>query len=548
MASMTVSYYTISLLIPEILLVIVAAWIYVAGAFVENRVNMTWAAVVGFVAAGYGLFAQLVSAQELYEAGIVGAISGPLEFDLLGYLLRCMAVLIGLLLVAMMAGSQRNGPAPEILGSLLLVFAGLMLVCAAGELVLLFLGLELISIPTYVLLFLGRRDQSSREATFKYFFLSILSSALLLYGFSFLYGLGGSTRLEVIAARLSSPEVTPPAILAALALLLIFAGLAFKIAAVPFHFYAPDVYQGTTNSNAGLLAVVPKIAGVVAIVRVGAAIAPTSADLGWQVCLVLALLTMTVGNVLALWQSNLRRLMAYSSIAHAGYMLIGLGVWMVSLSTGAAAEATSGLAATLLYLTIYVAATIGTFAVLVYLGREEKQVETVDEISGLCRTRPIAALALAVFMFSLAGIPPLAGFWGKFALFASALSVSSTEPGLAGLSIRWWFVLLAVVGVINAAISAAYYLRVVATMYFASPQGTPRAEGGFGAAWAASFCTVLVIGLGVYPGPLFSGSNIAARAAVIPPMVEVEERSPEEEKAAATEVNNGVASVIRYRR
>jgi NADH-quinone oxidoreductase subunit N len=387
-------------------------------------------------------------------------------------------------------------------------------------------------------LFLGRRDTGSQEAKVKYFFLSVLSSTLLLYGFSFLYGIAGSTRLDVIHQSLTEAGGRTVAVdlLGPISLLLILAGLGFKIAAVPFHFYAPDVYQGTTNLNAGLLAVLPKIAGIVALVRLVACLLPAVAAYGWQICLVMAVLTMTLGNVVALWQRNIRRLLAYSSIAHAGYMLIGLSVWIgaarfADRSAELGTISQSGLAAALLYLVVYVIASLGTFAALVYLGHDGRQIDEVDQLTGLGQTHRGAAIAIALFMFSLAGIPPLAGFWGKLGLFTSALAVDVSTSTLAGISLRVWFVALAVVGVLNAAIAAAYYLRVVAVMYFQTPRTVPGAEGGAGAAWAMAFCAVAVVALGVVPGPLAQSTNVAAAAPAISAgqPVAVAEPSPSDE-------------------
>ncbi len=257
------------------------------------------------------------------------------------------------------------------------MLAGLMLIAAANELILLFAGLELVSIPTYVLLYVGRHDQKGQEAASKYFFLSILSSAVLLYGFSFLYGIAGSMRLPQIAQALSGNAAAAaqanfsPA-LAPLAMLLVFAALAFRLTAVPFHFYAPDVYQGTSHANAGVLATLPKIAGLAVLARIVIAGMPTveMASLGWKIALVISVLTMTLGNVMALWQNNIRRLLAYSSIAHAGYILIGVAVALAAqtntgiLASDAAAKAFEGLGAAMFYLAVYMFATMGAFAAL----------------------------------------------------------------------------------------------------------------------------------------------------------------------------------------
>jgi NADH-quinone oxidoreductase subunit N len=392
-------------------------------------------------------------------------------------------------------------------GSLLVAMAGLMLAAAARELVLLFVGLELVSIPTYVLLYLGRRDQAAHEAAAKYFYLSLLASALTLYGLSFLYGVAGTTNLAGLYARLQPHlgQADGAWLLARLGFGLVVGGLGFRLAAVPFHFYAPDVYQGTSSSNAGVLAVLPKAAGLVALVRVVGLAMPGIEDFAWRVMLPVAALTMTVGNLLALRQDHVRRMLAYSSIAHAGYMLVGVSAALATLPTSSVAI--DGLAAAVVYLVVYAVAAAGLFATLSWLGGEGHEIEGVDELAGLARTHPTAAAALAVFLFSLAGLPPLAGFWGKFSVFGSALAaVADVWP-------RRWLVALAVLGVINAAVAAAYYLRLVGIMYFRLPLAAPAARGGRGARWAMTLAAVMVIALGAFPGWLTSNASAALRDA-----------------------------------
>ena len=491
---------TILLMSPEIVLIATAVLIYLAGAFVDARKWWGCVAVAGIAAAAIALWCVRESAAT--EAG-------PVTFDSLAYFGRWLALAFGALFVLLASRPLDTPGTPEYVGSLLLAVAGLMLVCSAGEMVLMFLGLELISIPTYILLYLGRRDAASQEAATKYFFLSILASAMLLYGFSFLYGTAGSTNLSDVRAALADPDGVAAgfATLGRVAFVLILAGLAFKIAAVPFHFYAPDVYQGTTYTNAGLLSVVPKAAGMVALVRIAVVAMPGAADpdYAWRVVLILSMLTMTFGNVVALWQENLRRLLAYSSIAHAGYMLVGLAVGLVP--AGHRVE-WSGVGALLFYLCVYAVATIGTFAALEFLGRRDRQIEAVEELAGLGRTRPFLAVAIAVFMFSLAGIPPLAGFWGKLSLFGSALSVDAGNWSAGSL---WpWFVALAIVGMLNAAVAAAYYLRIVAVMYFRTPLAVLRPRRGAGAWLAVTACALLTVLIGVYPGPLLRESDTAS--------------------------------------
>lgn len=478
----------------EIVLVAVAVAVYLGGTFVELRQSWSWVAGAGLL--GAALLLALAPATSR---------PGSVVFDPLALYVRWLALGAGALLVLASVRGEKLGT-PEYVGSLLLVLAGLMLVAGAGDLVLLFVSLELISIPTYILLYLGRRDTQNQEAAAKYFFLSVLASAILLYGFAFLFGATGATNLEgirrVFAAAALRPDAPPgPLGLGRLALLLIFAGLSFKAAAVPFHFYAPDVYQGTTHANAALLSVVPKAAALVALVRLVAVALPGLEGTGWRVAAALALLSMTVGNVLALWQDNLRRLLAYSSVAHAGYLLIALAVAVAAPRTVAGE---SGLGALLFYLVVYAAATIGAFAAFDCLGRRGQPITTMDELAGLGETRPLAAAMIAVFMFSLAGVPPLAGFWGKLGIFASALRVDNFDPAD---NLRAWFIGLAVAGLLNAALAAAYYLRVVAVMYFRTPLATPQ--------WrrlpaAAGLCAVLVLGIGLYPGLLWRAAASAS--------------------------------------
>jgi NADH-quinone oxidoreductase subunit N len=485
-------------ILPEITLIVAAVAIYMGGAFVATRSVWRW------IAGG----AVLLAAGVLWRQHNLPGLEPPFCFDHLALFGRWLVLGMGFALL----GMRRGDTEPECVGSLLLTVAGGMLVAAAGNLVLLFVALELVSIPTYVLLYLGRRDAASQESAAKYFFLSVLASAVLLYGMSFLYGATGSIEL-------TSPKTASGlAPLARIAMVMIFAGLCFKIAAVPFHFYAPDVYQGATHSNAALLSTVPKAAGLLAMLRILIVAAPGLEPYAWKIVLAVSVLTMTFGNVLALWQDDLRRLLAYSSIAQSGYMLMALAV---ALAGGAGATAWDGVASLGFYLVVYAAATIGAFAVLQHLGREDRtdhrgqagkpvllehlgrtdrSLDGVDELAGLGATRPGAAAVLTVCLLSLTGVPPLAGFWGKLMVFGSALSV---EPAAgAGAEMRWWFAVAAVIGVLNAAVAAAYYLRLAAVMYFRTPLATPRAEGGRGAWWAAVACAAAVVALGIYPGVL----------------------------------------------
>ncbi len=538
---MVTSGNTLTLLLPETILVVAAAIIIVGGTFNRSRSVWVGTSLVSFLLAGFTLFAQRAT-----FAGSGLAESGPVLLDMFGGTMRWVALGLGLLFILTIARSTNRILTSEAIGMVMLVFAGLMLACWAGNFVLLFLGLELISIPTYVLLFIGRRDDGSAEATVKYFFLSLLSSAIFMFGVTLLFGITGSMDLTQIRSYFASAGAGggPAGSLVLMAVIFLFGGLGFKIAAAPFHFYAPDVYQSTTNANAGLLAVVPKIAGMVALIRLAVVLFPTGLTFGWQLALVMSAVTMTIGNICALWQNNIRRLMAYSSIAHAGYMLIGLAVGMAS--TGKESVVYSGFSASLLYLVIYAFASLGTFAVLCEVsgGDDESQIDSVSQLAGMAKRRPWMAGAMAIFMFSLAGIPPLAGFWGKMTLFTGALSTANTADTIgAGAS---WFMALAIVGVLNAAIAAAYYLRIVGVTYFGEVEtgdaetelAPPRRPLGT-AAVAASICALIILIAGLMPGiaverfnkigaaimtPVAPGQPVAGNAAA--------ERSPELEVVA----------------
>jgi len=508
---MFVESKTISLLAPEIILMMGATILFMLGAFRAGRAQLI-ATLIAYAGAAVALacYGSPWNAESTF--------SGPLVIDPMSLGLRWIALLAGLIFT--LAGSRRDAElAGEFQGTLMLVICGAMLASSANELVLLFLGLELISVPTYVLLFLGRRDRASAEATMKYFYLSLLASALLLYGFAFLYGISGTTVIvgsgEVRGIREAfqnqggtSSALTATASslfkLSPVALVLITAGFGFKLAAAPFQFYAPDVYQGTTNANAGVLAVIPKLAGVAGLLRLALLVIPgtevAEKAFAWQLPLVLAVLTMTIGNICALWQKDIRRLLAYSSIAHGGYLLIGLAVSAANLSSESH-QAAGGAGAMLFYVLVYALATMGSFCTLAYLGSPRRELSGVEELGGLARNQPLAAAALAIFMFSLAGIPPLAGFWGKLTLFGSTIQLAAINQ-TSNTSLALWFVGLAIVAALNAAIGAAYYLRVIGVMYFQAP-GTPApAAGGKLALVGGVLCALLVISSGMFPAQI----------------------------------------------
>ena len=557
---MTTSLETFLLLKPEIVLVVAAIVAFLAGSFAGLRSG--WLVALAGIAA-----AMAVSGGA--PAGWESVTAGPVAIDAFSSYIRWTVLGIGLLLALVQAGDVfpsavsrgaaiwRGGTCEEA-GTFLLLLAGLSLVGVADDLVLLFAGLELVSIPTYILLALKRTDAHGQEASLKYFFLSLVASALFLYALVCLYGIGGSTSLGVIGEKLRSadPRLAGFAtVLLPVALGMAMAGAAFRLAAVPMHFYAPDVYAGTSPGNAALLSTLPKVAGVVVLLRLLGLAIPGAAQaaagpaataylsLFWQLAAALAAITMTVGNVMALLQKNLRRLLACSSIAHAGYLLVGVAVAAALAGNGATDRGTDagatwsaglgGATATLFYLATYALATIGIFAAITYLGHRwpewssgsgprppREEITTVDDLDGLSATNPVAAFAIALFLLSLAGIPPLPGFWGKLSLATAALEVDWNSAITMG-SRRAAFVALAVILVLNAAIAAAYYLRIIAAMYFRSTKRGVQADGGIAAGVAMLACLGLVLAATLQPRGLFhaaarAGTTVSETAAIAP--------------------------------
>ncbi len=553
------SLETFTLLAPEIVLIAAALVAYLGGAFAGLR-HGWMVALVGIAAA------MSVTGSQPGDGAVAAA--GPVVIDGFSTFVRWTVLGVGVLLALVQSGDiftsaasrgsgLRRGGTCEEAGTFLVMLAGLSLVGIAGDLVLLFAGLELISIPTYILLGLKRTDARGQEASIKYFFLSLIASAIFLYGATTLYGIAGTTSLIGIASALQSSDATVSGIatiLLPVALGMTVVGTMFRLAAVPMHFYAPDVYEGTGPGNAAMLSTLPKLAGLVVLGRLlalGFTAGPSSngigpaaqawLDLFWQLTVVLAAITMTVGNVMALWQKNIRRLLACSSIAHAGYLLVGVAVAAAAAATQAeqlpgesAVIGTrwtlglGGMTASIFYLATYVLPTIGIFGALAYLGHRwpewtagngprppREEIAAVDDLDGLSGTNPVAAFAIALFALSLAGIPPLPGFWGKLTLAAGALEVDWTAP-IAWGSRRAWFVSLAVILAVNAAIAAAYYLRIIAAMYFKSTKRGVQADGGLAGGLAMLTCLILVFFVTIQPRGLLAAATRAGTSLTSP--------------------------------
>ncbi|WP_185985609.1 NADH-quinone oxidoreductase subunit NuoN [Aureimonas mangrovi] len=365
---------------------------------------------------------------------------------------------------------------------IVLATVGMMVMVSAGDLISLYMGLELQSLAAYVIAAINRDSVRSTEAGLKYFVLGALSSGMLLYGASLVYGFTGQIEFTAIAAELAAEGRSFGLLVG---LVFVIAGLAFKISAVPFHMWTPDVYEGSPTPVTAFFAGAPKVAAMALLVRFAVeGFQPLSVD--WQQIVVfISIASMVLGAFAAIGQRNIKRLMAYSSISHMGYALVGL-----------AAADSAGVTGVLIYMASYMAMTLGTFAVILAMRRKEGHVEEISELSGLARTNPVMALALTVLMLSLAGLPPLLGFWGKYFVFVAAVG--------AGL------IPLAVIGVVASAVGLFYYLRVVKVMWFDEP------AGGF-QPMAAELRVVLGVStVFIFPayifiaGPLFAAAQAAA--------------------------------------
>ncbi len=420
------------------------------------------------------------------------------------YRVDALATYLDLLFVAIVALTILFGPdylvprgLPVAEFATILVFAltGAMLVAGSADLLLLFLGLELMVIPGYLLAGFHKRDALSTEGAIKYFLLGSFSSAIFLFGLAFVWGLTGSTRIADVAAQLALIVHGQAELSAGLAMGLAFltTGVAFKIAAVPFHYWTPDAYQGSPTPITGYLSVGPKIGAFAVILRVFAeALGPLREE--WVIVFfVLAAFTMTLGNLVALTQDNVKRMLAYSSIAHTGYMLVGLAAF--------ADGEIAGLEGLLFYAAAYTVMNLGAFAVISALQKRPGVTSRLETFAGLGRREPALAILMVLFLLSLTGIPPTAGFFGKAYVILAAVEAGG------------WMNLLAVIAVINAAVAAFYYLRVVVYMYMRDPQGE-QAPVGHGALLrlGLAITAVLTVTLGLFPGPFMQSVGEAAGA------------------------------------
>ena len=469
----------LALALPELAMAVGAMVLLMIGVFARDGAarTVTGLAVALIVAVGVLLY--------LYDdAGV--AFAGGFAADPFARFMKVLVLIGSAAALVMSVSSAREGALSQFEYPVLVVLStlGMMLMVSANDLITLYLALELQSLALYVVAAINRNSLRSTEAGLKYFVLGALSSGMLLYGMSLVYGFTGQTTFDAIALTLESQDRSLGALFG---LVFILVGLAFKISAVPFHMWTPDVYEGAPTPVTAFLAGAPKVAAMALFIRVVAdafGSDPVRGD--WQqIVAFISIASMVLGAFAAIGQTNIKRLMAYSSIGHMGYALVGL-----------AAGTQDGVRGVIIYMAIYLAMTLGTFAVILGMRRREGPVEDIGELAGLAKHDRLTAFLMTMLMFSLMGIPPLAGFWAKWFVFSAAVG--------AGLYA------LAVIGIVASVVGAFYYLRIIKIMWFddGQPAFVPLAGELKVTLYTASAFVLLAF---IVLGPLQESANTAAR-------------------------------------
>jgi len=474
---------SLNLLMPEIILTFLGCLIFVVDPFVskENKAFLGWLGLAGLIIAIFyslGLWGK----DEIIFSGMYAVDNFSVFFKILLLVVTILTILISLRYLKVEEINMG-----EYYGLIILTTLGMIIMSAGADLISIYLGLELMSLSLYVLTGFIRRDPKSQEAALKYFLLGAFTSGIILYGIALLYGITGTTNLNGISQYLTKEGMTF-SIPLILSMILLITGLGFKISFVPFHMWVPDVYEGAPTSITAYMSVGTKAAGFAALLRIfmiGIVILKPH----WIILLwLLSVFTMTVGNIIAIAQKSLKRMLAYSSIAHAGYILVGF-----------IAGNEIGLAAVLFYLIAYVFMNIAAFSMIILLCREGNRGDQISDFIGISKTNPYVAFAFIIIFMSLAGIPPTAGFVGKLYLFAAAIETH--------------YIWLAIIGLLNTIFAVYYYFRVVMGMYMKEPEGEIiLAPSSPMLNFALAVMVIAIIAIGVYPGPFID----AAKASILP--------------------------------
>jgi NADH-quinone oxidoreductase subunit N len=469
--------------LPEILLACGAMILLMYGVFAGNRATGTisWLAVLIMATSMIVVFG--TSSEER-----VLALSGLYVADLFSAFMKCLVLLASMATLIMSRSYLKSQKLDRFEYPVLIVLAalGMGMMISATDLMSLYIGLELQSLSLYVLASFRRESQRSNEAGLKYFVLGALSSGMLLYGCSLIYGFTGTTNFASVASIIAEDN-GEHSIGLLFGLVFLTAGLAFKVSAVPFHMWTPDVYEGAPTPVTAFFALAPKVAAFALLVRVMIIAFPGMTSEWQQIIVFLSIASMILGAFAAIGQTNIKRLMAYSSIGHMGFALVGL-----------AAGTEDGIRGVLVYLTIYLVMNAGTFGCILSMRRGDVLVENISDLSGLSRRQPMLAFALAIFMFSLAGIPLMAGFFAKLYVFMAAI-----DAGL---------YTLAVLGVLASVVGAFYYLRIVKIMYFDDPGEAFDTPVSREIGIIVGTTAIFTLFFWAFPSPLIAGATVAAAA------------------------------------
>jgi len=452
---------------PELELMLFGMILLIADLLVENKKWLGFIALGGIAWSGYFLI-------RLYGIQPVFAYNGLLIVDQFSWLFKLIFLISAGLTIAISMRyldieREHHG---EYYALIMFATMGMMFMAGAMDLITLYISLETMAIATYILVGFLRGNQRSNEASLKYFLLGAFSSGILLYGMSLLYGIAGSTKFDDIAEALGQRSLTDP--ISMIALVTISAGIFFKIAAVPFHQWTPDAYEGAPTSITAYMSVAVKAASFAMMMRIFLNSLYPLRDQWLPLLIGVSVLTMTVGNIAAMTQTNIKRLLAYSSISHAGYLLLGL-----------IAGNPTGITAIPLYLLIYTFTNIGVWALVVALRRKNIIGEQIDDLNGLIYKQPTAAILMLIFLLSLAGMPPTAGFIGKYFLFAGLIETNHAR--------------LAVIAVLNAAVSVYFYLRIVVAMFMKESNEKTGLNLSPGIVIAMAVAVILTLWIGVFP-------------------------------------------------
>ncbi len=471
----------ISAIVPEILATAFACGLLILDLFIpkERKELVGWVALVGCVVLGAVTFGYL-------NKHIV-TFSGMFVLDSFSVVLKELFILsdIIVILISLKYLEIERVNLGEYYALLIFATVGMMIMASANDLIMVYLGLETMALSVYVLAGFMKMNEKCAEAALKYFLMGVFISGVFLYGIALTYGVVGSTELAKVSDYIRAHGFKNPIL--GVAVILIAAGLGLEIAMAPFHFWAPDVYEGAPTSVTAFISVAPKVAAIAALFRIYVEAFGLMAPYWQSILWLVAALTMTIGNVTAVLQNNVKRLLAYSSIAHAGYMLMGI-----------LAYNKVGLTALAFYFFAYCLMNIGAFATVIYLRREDIVGDTIEDFKGLAQVHPMLALVMVIFLLSLTGIPPTVGFVGKFLLFSAAV-----EAGY------YWLVVIAV---LNSVISLYYYFKIAKVMYMENPEVSVPLRASASLKVAVFALGIFTLALGLYPHPLINLAQLSIKS------------------------------------